>query len=182
MPIAREGWELLVTRQSEQQRNGRTRTVGRYQVFHDGIPQAASDLSGMTAESHGPGKNRPINNGHRIEPGRYPLFTQGGEDYVTIGYRDSQDHDDTPRPGVELKSTGERTEILFHPGIGFLAAVGCINLCTSLPDADEDITYSSSRRRVISVIDNMREFCGEGFPDSNGHRIPKAFVVIDGEP
>ena len=69
-----------------------------------------------------------------------------------------------------------------HPGDGFLSSVGCINLCTSLPDAEEPITYSSSRRRVIAVIGNLKNYLGADFPDNNGERIPRAFVVVDGEP
>jgi len=40
----------------------------------------------------------------------------------------------------------------------------------------------SSRRRVISLIQSMRDYCGEAFPDDNGKPIPKVFIVIDGEP
>jgi hypothetical protein len=71
---------------------------------------------------------------------------------------------------------------LVHPGQGFLASVGCINPCTSLPKPSETITYISSRRRVISLIEDMKSFLGADFPTSNGKRIPRAFVVIDGEP
>ena len=31
------GWELLIKRERQDKRNGRTRTVGKYQVFHDGL-------------------------------------------------------------------------------------------------------------------------------------------------
>jgi hypothetical protein len=54
--------------------------------------------------------------------------------------------------------------------------------CTYLPYAEEDITFTSSRRRVISLIASMRDYCGEAFPDANGERIPNVFIVIDGEP
>ena len=64
------------------------------------------------------------------------------------------------KPGFELKDTGERTEILVHPGHDFLASVGCINPCTSLPDADETITYASSRRRVIALIEDIKGYAG----------------------
>jgi len=182
MPITGQGWEMLITRLVEQEREGWRRTVGRYQVYRDGVALTDRDMKGQIAETHGPGANQPENNGLRIEQGRYPLSTQNGEHYVTIGYKESNDPTKYPHPGVELNSTGERTEILLHPGYGFLASVGCINPCTNLPDADEDITYVSSRRRVISLIQNMQDYCGEAFPDVNGKPIPRAFIVIDGDP
>jgi hypothetical protein len=183
MPITGEGWEMHIVRRSEQRRasDGKRRTVGTYQVFHNGVAQTGDDMSGTVAETRGPGANSPEDNGRRVEAGRYPLFTQHGERYVTINYKDSQSTGVSPKPGFELKSTGQRTEILVHPGQGFLSSIGCINPCTSLPNAREMITYVSSRRRVISLIEDMKSFV-EGFPRTNGKKIPGAFVVIDGEP
>jgi hypothetical protein len=184
MPIFGRDWELHVVRHSVQRRpsNGDERTVGRYQIFHDGIAQTGAAMNGMTAEAKGPGRNVPINNGLRIEPGRYPLRTHPPGNYATWRYTDSLEPDDGPKPCLKLGATGERTDILVHPGHDFLASVGCINLCTSLPDAHEDITYVSSRRRVITVIENLKTYLGTGFPRTNGRAIPRAFVVIDGEP
>ena len=184
MPIFGRDWELHVVRESVQRRpsDGRQRTVGRYQVFHEGIEQKGAAMSGMTAEAKGPGANAPVNNGKRIEPGRYPLFTHPPGRYATWNYTDSLDPDDDPKPCLKLMNTGARTDILVHPGHDFLASVGCINLCTSLPDAHEDITFVSSRRRVIAVIENLKAFLGKDFPKKNGRAIPRAFVVIDGEP
>ena len=183
MPIAGEGWEMHIVRHSEQRRasDGKRRTVGTYQIFHDGVAQPGTDMSGTVAETRGPGANRPAENGRRVEPGRYPLFTQDGERYVTINYKTSEATNATPKPGFELKSTGQRTEILVHPGQGFLSSIGCINPCKSLPNAREMIDYVPSRRRVISLIEDMKSFVGR-FPSSNGKKIPRAFVVIDGEP
>lgn len=177
-------WVIRIERIGEQRRSsdGKRRTVGSYQVFHDGVAQSGADLAGTVAESRGPGANAPAGNGRRIEPGRYPLWTQAGAKYVTLNYRNSLNAAHIPRPGIELKETGQRSEILIHPGIGFLASVGCINLCTSLPDAAEHITYASSRRRVISVIDDMRDFLDAAFPATNGRRIPGAFAEIVGDP
>lgn len=183
MPITGQGWEMHIIREEVQENAaGRRRTVGRYQVYHDGVPQGGPGMSGTTAESKGPGANEPENNGKRIEEARYPLATQDGPHYVTWNYADSEDPDDGPKPGFELRNTGERTEILIHPGNGFLRSVGCINPCTSLPDAEEMIDFVPSRRRVIALIEDMKSYIGEGFPQSNGRRIPGAFVVIDGEP
>ena len=183
MPVAGGGWELHIVRDREQRTaDGRRRTVGRYQVFHDRAPQPDPDLYGATAEAGGPGANRPKNNGLRIEAARYPLWTQSGDDYVTWEYTLHDDWRITPKPGLALGGTGERTEILIHPGHGFLASVGCINLCTSLPSAGEEITFLSSRRRVIAVIEDLKQFVGPAFPKRNGEPIPNASVVIDREP
>jgi hypothetical protein len=159
-----------------------TAGVGKYQVFHDGVAQTGRDMKGMVAESRGPGANAPAGNGLRVEEGRYPLHTQDGTNYVTFEYKDSESASARPQPGFELWSTGERSEILVHPGHGFVASVGCINPCTSLPNAGELITFSSSRRRVISLIEDMKSFLAADFPRSNGKKIRRAFVVIDGEP
>jgi hypothetical protein len=184
MPIFGRDWELHVVRQSVQRRpsDGFERTVGLYQIFHDGIAQTGAAMSGMTAEAKGPGANVPINNGKRIEAGRYPLRTHVPGNYSTWKYSNSLDPDAVPKPCLELADTGDRTDILVHPGHDFLASVGCINLCTSLPDAHEEITFVSSRKRVITVIENLKTYLGKDFPKTNGRAIPRAFVVIDGEP
>jgi hypothetical protein len=182
MPISRQGWEIHFVRTGEQARPSKRRTVGTYQVFHDGVAQTGADMRGVIAETRGPGANRPAGNNRRVEAGTYPLFTQDGTKYVTIDFNPSESSGVLRKPGIELKETGQRREILIHPGRGFLASVGCINLAGSLPNAAEDITYTSSRRRVIAVIDDMRVFLGAEFPTRNGRRIPRAFAVIDGEP
>ena len=180
MPITGTGWEILIKRQDVQKRSsdGKQRTVGLYQVYHDGMP--VPELSGMTAESRGPSSNAI--KGRRIETGRYPLWTQDGSNYATIGYTDNANHAALRRPGIELRKTGNRSEILIHPGTGFLASIGCINLCKSLPDGSEPISYDGSRKRVIAVIDDMKAWLGATFPAKNGLIIPGAFAVIDGDP
>ncbi|PLR22230.1 hypothetical protein SGCZBJ_19315 [Caulobacter zeae] len=183
MPISKQGWELHIVRQTVQKRasDGKKRTVGVYQVYHDGQPVAG--LSGQTAESRGPGDNSVAENGKRVEPGVYPLWTQDGTKYDTIGYVDNLSTSARPKPGIELKNTGARAEILIHPGVnGFLSSIGCINLCTSLPNAAEPISYVGSRRRVIALIDDMKAFLKNDFPSQNSRRIPRAQVVIEGEP
>ncbi|MGH6875219.1 MAG: hypothetical protein ACREDW_09390 [Aestuariivirgaceae bacterium] len=182
MPIMGEGWELHIVRTSVQNRRGGTRTVATYQVFHDGVAQTGPGLSGTAAEASGPGANQPAGNGKRIERGRYPIATREGEKYVTIGFNGSESSFAKLKPGIELLQTGERTEILIHPGKGFIRSAGCINLCTSLPTAAENIDYQRSRKCVIAVIEDLKDFLGADFPATNGVRIPKAFVVIDGEP
>jgi len=173
-------WEIRVTRQSTQRRasDGKVRTVGTYQVFHDGTP--VPGLAGMTAESRGPGSNTEKR--RRIAPGTYKLATQDGGKYATIGYTSNANPAALRRPGVELTGTGTRSEILIHPGIGFLASVGCINLCKNLPNAGEPISFAGSRQRVIAMIDDMKSFLGASFPNRDGRPIPNAFAVIVGEP
>lgn len=179
MTVGGIGWEILITRLSVQQRasDGKMRTVGRYQVFHDGQPIEA--LAGMTAESRGPGSN--MIKGGRIAAGRYPLATQDGTKYSTLNYTSNENQAALRRPGIELLGTGTRSEILIHPGIGFLASIGCINLCTHLPDAQEPISYRGSRLRVIALIDDLRQFL-PGFPARDGRPIDGAYAVIEGEP
>jgi hypothetical protein len=185
MPISGKGWELHVVRQKEQRqpRTGRRRTVGRYQVYHDGIAQTGRGLRGVTAEAKGPGANKPANNGRRIEQGRYSLWTQAPGNYCTWEYKETESLSAGPKPGIELKDTGARYEILIHPGKdAFLSSIGCINPCTSLPDGNEDIDYVGSRRRVIALIEDLKAYLGDQFPERNGKKIPNASVVIDGEP
>lgn len=183
MPITGKGWELLIVRKEEQRRasDGKIRTVGAYQVYHEGTPVPGKLMKGMVAESAGPGDNGKAGNRKRVAAGVYPLATQDGSKYDTIGYAESLSPRAVPKPGLELLKTGKRSEILIHPGQNFLASVGCINLCASLPDAGEMIDYAGSRDRVIAIIDDLREYV-EAFPARNGKPIPEAFVVIDGEP
>ena len=184
MPISGAGWEFHIVRRTVQRRasDSRRRTVGTYQVYRDGVAQTGASMSGVTAEAKGPGANVPADNGKRIEQGRYTLWTQAPGGYATWNYSTSTSVDAAPKPALEVGDTAERYEILIHPGHDFLASVGCINLCTSLPDANEAITYSSSRKRVIAVIGNLKNYLGADFPNSNGKKIPRAFLVIDGEP
>ena len=184
MPITGKGWELHIIRKEEQRcsSDGKVRTVGRYQLYHDGEKVKAPYASGMTAEARGPGANRPASNGRRIEAGTYPLATQAGSKYVTHNYSKSLSPKVYPKPSLEVLKTDQRAEILIHPGIGFLASIGCINLCKSLPRAEEYIDYLPSRDRVISIIADLADYLGTSWPKLNGQKIPNAFVVIDGEP
>ena len=87
-----------------------------------------------------------------------------------------------PLPGFELRGCLPRTEILVHPGAGFLRSVGCINPCAALPSAGAEIGYTDSRRRVIALLADLRAYLGAAFPTENDRPMPRAFVVIDGEP
>lgn len=181
MPIKGQGWEVHIQRHSVQKLGTRQRTIGTYQVYHNGV--AVAGLSGVSAESRGPGDNSVAQNGKRVEEGRYPLWTQDGTKYDTIGYVQSEATNVKPKPGIELKNTGARGEILIHPGVnGFLSSIGCINLATNLPNPQEIISYPGSRRRVIALMEDMKAFLGAGFPTQNGRAITGAWAVIDGEP
>ncbi len=186
MPISGSGWEIHFDRIGEQSKPtqpSKRRTVGNYQVYHNGIAQTGGDMRGMFAETRGPGDNSSAGIAkRRVEIGRYPLFTQNGTKYKTHGYVNSNMTNVTPRPGIELMETGSRTEILIHPASGFLWSIGCINLCTSLPNGAETIYYTGSRRRVISVIEDMKSFFGSSFPAHNGLAIANAWAVVDGDP
>jgi hypothetical protein len=184
MPITGTGWEMHVIRKSEQRRktDGKRRTVGSYQVYHDGVAQTGAGMFGTMAETKGPGANKPAENGLRIEQGRYPLYTQGGDDYVTYGYKETESPSAKPKPGILVGRTNKRTGILIHPGKLFLSSIGCLNPCTSLPNETEMIDYAPSRRRVIALIENLKTYTGAGFPGTNGRLIPNAFLVVDGEP
>ncbi|MER9206161.1 MULTISPECIES: hypothetical protein [unclassified Mesorhizobium] len=175
--ISGTGWELLISRQVEHTRGTRRRTVGTYKVFHNGT--AVTGLSGFVCESRGPGDNSKEDNGRRIEPGTYPLATQAGGKYVTIGYTGGKT---PPKPGLELLKTNKRTEILIHPGVNFLSSVGCINPTKKVSGPLSDMDFTESRTRVIALIDDLKTFAGGGFPKSNGKRIPNASVVVEGEP
>jgi hypothetical protein len=185
MPLTNSGWEMQITRKSQQTRSAgktRVRTVGTYQIFHDGVAQTGSAMSGTVAESQGPGDNGKAGNKRRVEAGSYPISTQDGTKYKTFGYRDSEAPNVVPKPGIELNNTGKRSEILIHPGQGFLASVGCINPCTSLNSGSVTIDYAPSRKRVIAIIEDLKTFVGSDFPTKNGKKIPRAQIVIEGEP
>ena len=117
MPISGQGWEILIERTHVQRRaDGRVRTVGRYQVFHDNI--AVTTLAGTTAESPGPGSNEIEGSGKRVAAGRYPLFTHAGPKYVTLNFAASQNLAALPRPALGLENTSHRSAILIHPESG----------------------------------------------------------------
>lgn len=176
MGLAQNGWVLRIQRIGEQKRRERRRTFGTYTVFHDGVP---TGLMGTSVETKGPGDNAEQGNGRCVEARAYPLATQDGSRYKTFDYLVSGDPDRTPKPGIELLQTGARTEILIHPGYGFLASVGCINLTAPLPDGRTDIPFTDSRDRVIAVIDDLRGYLGADFPKRNGRPIPRAWVIIE---
>ena len=169
-------WKLTVRRKAEHRRSGRRRVVGTYQVFHNGQP--VPGLSGMSVESPGPGDNSKAGYRRCIAPGIYSLATHDGERYCTIGYTDNTNPAALPRPGLLVAGTGERDSILVHPGRGFLASVGCLNLTRPLWGGDDDMDFVESRTRVIALIEHMRACLAEQFPGENGQEIPTAVIEI----
>ena len=137
----------------------RIRTVGTYQVFHDGV--AVDGLKGAIFEQKGPGNNGKKGQDQDlcVEAGRYPLATQDGTKYKTIKYKKTAEAKTTfgirPRPGIELLKTGKRSEILIHPAQGFLSSEGCVHRSKPLAQGTDPINYAESRRRVIAIIDDM---------------------------
>lgn len=177
MPIAGRGWELHVVRTGEQRRDDAVRTVGRYRVYRDGAP--APDLTGMIAEPGGPGDNAAADCGLRIEAGGYALATQDGDSYCSIGYVVDADHRVRRKPALQLRGTGRRTDILLHPGHGFLASLGCLNPAGDLATGDADLSFADSRRRVVALIEDLEHYAGDAYPAGNGQPIPRARVVIE---
>lgn len=191
MPINGQGWEFLVQRLGLHEHRGLTRTYGTYQVFVDG---RSTGLHGHVCECIGPGDNsQPATpeRKRRIEQGRYPLTTQFGQSYRSVGYSTDLTIPGTLRmPGVALIETGNRTAILIHPGHptppgdpphSWLSSIGCLNLTRALRP-DEDMEFWESRERVIAVLDSLRSFAPEAFVPAVNTPIPNAFAVIDGEP
>ena len=182
MPITGHGWELHVNRLGLQTRGRVTRTYSTYQVHRDGV--AVADLFGHVCECTGPGDNLHRNS-KRIKAGRYPLSTQFGRKYRSMGFsQDTHTPAVQPMPGLLLKDTGRRTAILIHPGHPpklFLSSIGCLNLTSPLRKND-NMEFFESRARVIALIDSLRAFSPDSFHDGRPRQIPGAFIVIDGEP
>src|SRR5262249_42571749 len=152
-----------------------------YEVYQNG--GLIADLSGNVCECTGPGENDIADTSMRIKEGRYPLWTQFGERYRTIGYSMS-DAEPVPMPGILLGDTGNRTSILIHPGHLpdlYLSSIGCLNLTRPL-QADELMNFADSRARVVALIQDLARFSPDAFATEVLQNIPNAWVVIDGEP
>ncbi len=90
-----KNWVLRIQRLYEEKRADRIRTKGLYKIYHEGNP---TWMAGMTIESAGPGDNSHAGNHKCVEAGTYPLLTQNGERYRTIGYNHISKA--YPRPGI----------------------------------------------------------------------------------
>jgi hypothetical protein len=138
MPIQKAGWELLITRLREDNRDGRRRIVGISGYFHDGA--AVAVCPGMCAETRGPGTTPSQVTTGGSKPGVI-RSRQAGNKYVTIGFKQSTSATIIPRPGLDVDNTNKRVGILIHPGRGFLSSIGCINPANSLARSKADIDF-----------------------------------------
>jgi hypothetical protein len=183
MQFTGNGWELQVVRLGIQESGALRRTYGRYCVFRNG--DSIAELSGYVCECPGPGENEIAGTSMRIEQGRYPIWTQFGQRYRTIGYNTNVDvPGQLPMPGLLLANTGNRMGILIHPGHPpnlYLSSIGCLNLTGPLHPNDL-INYSDSRTRVIALIEALKRFAATAFQAEESERISNSWVVIDGEP
>ncbi|HZF94028.1 MAG TPA: hypothetical protein VEZ20_04055 [Allosphingosinicella sp.] len=172
-------WELRVERLGFHKSGGKTRTYSRYAVLKDGT--ADPSLSGFMCESPGPGDNSRANNGKRIEPGTYPLWTQFGA-YRSIGYATGRVAGEAPMPGIALRGTNRRIGILIHPAHPpklFLSSTGCLNPTGALgPDTPMD--FFDSRRRTIALIESLREHAPRAFAHEVMTRIGTATMTVIG--
>ena len=182
-----DGYVIRVKRRRVEHRAGRgTRTVGDYSAFFRG--QKVPGLEGMVFEAHGPGDNTATGTAHhrRLEARIYPLGTHSSAGmfpkYATHGYTGSTIAGAQARPSIRLDNTGYRSGVLFHPGMGFLWSIGCLNFSKPLSGPDKDIDYTDSRARVIAVIEDMKARLGDAFPSRSWKTIPNAWMMIEGEP
>lgn len=180
------GFVLKIVREKMQHRTGKdfNRTIGYYQAFYDG--QRLDELSGVAVERQGPGDNKKTGDkfDRRIKAGTYSLSTHRGSSgkYATSKYANSSSPKLRPWPCIRVDGTGSRTGILIHCASGFAMTVGCINLSGKLPGGDSNIDFQDSRKRVIALIEVMREKLGAKFPSVSNVRIENAILIIEGEP
>ena len=88
----------------------------------------------------------------------------------------------TPKPGILLQDTDERSAILIHPAKDYLWSIGCLNPGFNLTNANSSIEFKDSRARVIAIIEAMKAKIGTGFPSRGEATIPNAIIMIVGEP
>ena len=157
------------------------RTVSRYQAYFNRAPIA--EISGMAVERQGPGDNGPTGvSQHRcLAAGTYPLFTHASGDtnkYRTIGYSTPANIKARPWPCVGVEDTGSRSGILIHCAAGYLMSIGCINLTSSVVNAQTDLLFADSWSRVTALIDSIRSHLAGNFPNNNNVRLPGTSLVI----
>ena len=178
------GWVIRVRRLAQHHHDGKSRTYGRYETFRAG--RAIAGLRGFVCEAIGPGDNKTLNNGKRIETGRYPLYTHWhGAKYASVGYAPDTEAAGAPKmPAIRVGDTEARTDILIHPGhppTPYLSSVGCFNLTAKLKPTQE-MEFRESRARVIALLDSLRDFAPEAFATEDITRIPNAWLLVEGEP
>jgi hypothetical protein len=171
-------WVLYIQHLRSEKRPGKSfaRTVGTYQVLHNG--SAIGSLSGTTVERQGPGDNGSSGkkNHNRIEAGTYPIYTHRTAKYRTAGFVTTGDH---PRPALGIGNTGKRTGILVHPAGEYGSTIGCINLGSALAGPQSNIKLVDSIARVVAVIKDLKSFMGAAFPNAAEAEVPGAYLVIE---
>jgi len=180
--IPSTGFCILLQRVRQEKRPTKTypRTVGNYTCYWNGAELAG--LGGQIVERGGPGDNTAKvgkSRGSRIREGTYRLSTQDGDRYKTFGFSSATA---TPKPGILLQDTDERSAILIHPARDYLWSIGCLNPGFNLTNANSSIEFKDSRARVIAIIEAMKAKIGAGFPSRGEATIPNAIIMIVGEP
>lgn len=182
--IPAKGFCIHLKRVRQERRSSKpfSRTIGDYQCFWNGA--AIDALKGQLVERGGPGDNTTElgnNRDLRILEGTYPLAVQDGLKYKTHSFdRQNTGKSGTPKPGLLVEETDERTAILIHPGSDYLSSVGCLNPASGLTDSNSKIDFADSRERTIAIIEAMKAKIGAKFPRSRA--IPDAVMIIEGEP
>ena len=182
--IPGKGFCIHLKRIRQERRSSKpfSRTIGDYQCFWNGA--AIEALKGQIVERGGPGDNTTElgnNRDLRIREGTYPLAIQDGLKYKTDRFdRQNTGRSGTPKPGLLVEETDERTAILVHPGSDYLSSIGCLNPASGLTDANSNIDFTDSRNQTIAIIEAMKAKMGAKFPRSRV--IPDAVIIIEGEP
>lgn len=184
------GVVLQIKRLRAERRRGKgERTASTYQLFIDGRP--VGSVAGMFLEPRGPGDNSPtgVQLHTRIKAGTYPLLTHSGSRRVggvtkfkTIGFANSGEAGALPMPSIRVGNTKSRAGILIHPGNGYLWSIGCLNPTKPLADANGNMGYTDSHKRVIDIVEALRDALGNRFPTRNNEIIRNATLEVIGEP
>jgi hypothetical protein len=180
IPTKIEGWVLRVRRLRQELRAGMSfaRTVGTYQVYHDGVP--VEGLAGVTVERQSRGDGAAgKENRLPIGAGQYPLLVHATKKYATTKYHSNGS---SPRPALQVGHSSEGAAVLVHPAGGYGSTLGCINLAGPLSGPRKNMTLADSISRVIAVIEDLRAYVGQSFPRKAGGRIADALILIEGEP
>jgi len=181
-PTDTKNYVLCIDRIRTEKRAGMgyARTVGVYQAYFQG--KKIPEISGMVCERQGPGDNTTVgqNQHQRLKAGTYRLFTHAGASgkYSTHRYTNSTVPGATARPCLRVADTGIREGVLIHPAQGYLWSVGCLNLTAPLSNAQDNINYAESRRRVIALIDNMSNTVAD-FPGSDNRDTGAILLIRD---
>ena len=100
----------------------------------------------------------------------------------TLGFKNSESPSAHPKPGLELNDTGKKSksgpsgeEVLVERRLHQPVHVAAGR-------KEETVTYGAESKAGHRPDRGHEEVPRHGFPGKNGKRIPKAFVVIDGEP